>query len=324
MTWDGCANWNEAQDLIAYVSGITPTIVTGSTATSKYLNKENYGTDFKHCWKYRENDKHYISFFLCNSFSYPASPTGGNNILIDDIEVESFDKNFNPNAHGVLYIGFQTGSTITDYNLYINRHIYNMQIGVNELNNMGLTMQTYNMPYTSFTSTRDAYIRVTATNSQVYPPCYKSYTYALETYDYKNMDRFMVSYKTKNGGFNTIPFNFYSIKSNKTSKETFNKPLAVNSTTYTYNHLNRQIEVFKNQKQGSLTLTTDFLTSPYQIQEIDQLLSSPELYIYDDNNDVLIPVNVDDSEYEELNNKEDYTIYYKIKFNKAFLENSIK
>ena len=308
--YDGMADWVEELDLPTYVNTHYPS--TGLTRSGKILTTNNYGSNFINCTKYRGSDKHYISFFNVDN-NYKN--------IITKVWARSYDSNKTLNAYGE-YSGIQaTYSAATNY---VNNYILDMQVGIDELNKIPFIWSS-TAPYSAFSETRDSFIRIYVRTDGTIPgvsaatSCYDLYQYEIEKSNPKNLRHFVVSYKTKNGGWHSLPMNYMSTVKSKTVKDTYQSPHKYNNT-----FMDREISVFKNQKQSSLILNSPILNSNLQIGDYDELLSSPQIYIYNSEWGTNIPVTVQDSEFVTYSKTQDYVPFYQITFNKAFMENTLR
>ena len=129
-------------------------------------------------------------------------------------------------------------------------------------------------------------------------------------------ERYTVMYKTDIGGWWYIPFqkkSFYTEENSRTNIQLYRG----NNDDGTF----MQKPVINMQGSGTYTLTTDWLINDNFIQEVQDLLRSPVVYInvrQPDNSIIEIPVTVATSSYQVKTTKQDKMIQYTIEFKEAF------
>jgi len=95
-----------------------------------------------------------------------------------------------------------------------------------------------------------------------------------------------------------------------------------NILPFRYSLGDRETKVYYNQLKESISLTTDWLYNQLQVDEIMDMLSSPFIYLID-NNYQIIPVTVKTATYDYKKKNQDKLFQYQVDFNYAFDQNVI-
>lgn len=129
--------------------------------------------------------------------------------------------------------------------------------------------------------------------------------------------RFKIDYQAQAGGYGYCLFGMKSFKSIKTKKETYNKYKNYYDNTGT----DRNIIVSNSKLEGSYVLNTDWLEQ-LDIDEIEELLISPSLFLVDENNNT-IPVYIESVEKIINDKSQDKLVQYEIEVKEAINRNVI-
>ena len=270
---------------------------------------------------------------LLNWKYYGASSFGDDSIVLKDTDYRSisfFAKTVNNgvNAHR-LYVETRTKAGATKrfgLNLNIstsngvNYRLYHVGMGLPQLNAYTWTTTSIPPGYSStISATEDAYLSVTIQkyNGSTYDIVSKALLFKITPSSCFNFDHYTVAYQAPYGGFGYINFSKRSDKRNETNMNTYK-----NILPFRYSLGDRETKVYYNQLKESISLTTDWLYNQLQVDEIMDMLSSPFIYLID-NNYQIIPVTVKTATYDYKKKNQDKLFQYQVDFNYAFDQNVI-
>ena len=139
-----------------------------------------------------------------------------------------------------------------------------------------------------------------------------------------NIDRRDACYGTKvivfldkKGSYFSFPFVLKSTERHKVGRKTYNRPLGkFNGLNWTYESKDRGYKTYSTDVQKEFTVISDWLTvdeSEYFIQ----LVESPDVFEYDPINNRLIPIIIDNGQYEVQRDNSDI-IRYQLKYIYSF------
>ena len=132
---------------------------------------------------------------------------------------------------------------------------------------------------------------------------------------------YTIKYRSKDWGWGYIDFNMDSQEIINTEKMISHRYRSYTDATYTSDR-----PVWGLNSRGKWVLNTDWIRSNWEIEEIIDMLGSPEVYIITEGDtglyDRFIPVNIVTSEYEVKKLREAKLIQYTVEFEEAFDKNT--
>jgi len=133
-------------------------------------------------------------------------------------------------------------------------------------------------------------------------------------------DRFSVLYKSTTGGWWSIPFTMKHYKSVVITKE--NREVFL---PYNYGNDDASIKVLNTDAYGSWILNTDWLRYQEEVDEVMDMIKSPEIFILDELTGAVryTPVVIENGSFDEYERNQEGLIRYTINFKEAFRKNSL-
>lgn len=251
---------------------------------------------------------------------YPLTATPGNvlniknlnrAITLTDYSTLSFLRNIPATNDPYKYIiTTDTGKVFTK-TLTSSTSIIN-HIGVGPMNINSTTFTTVTPGGAQITSTDSSYTVQLTTSGGV--DVYKPVKYSLICSKY---DKYKIDYQSDNGGFGYVNFYLKHTKKIENKKLMYDKVLP-----YTYSNSDVGYSVINNTTLNSILLNTNWLTET-EISEVENLLSSPVLFMTD-NNGIITPVVIDSVKTEIQNAAQDKLVQYTIEFSYANKRNTIR
>ncbi len=291
--WNGVAQYLPAMDISTFVDDYIP----ATTSQAKALNFINEGTATNGIKLYLA-DKKNISFFRKNLSGTAVPSFIKFTVYCSDGAFKQFTYNLNASTSGAIS--------------YINH----FPIGISELNSITWSSTAIPGGKSSYiTLTEDVRMEVVLldTNSDTVSKTYY-FTFYEEPCKY---DRYYVAYQTSAGGYGYIDFNRKHYENISSEKVVYDKILPYNYTTS-----DRVSTVYGNLAAGSITLNTDWIYTQGIIDEIADMVVSPELYLVDANN-ISIPIFIEKSDFNKPLISQDNMVQFTFTFKEAFKRNTI-
>ncbi len=310
-TWYAAADWMAARSLLRYTGEYMPNAShTTQTTAAKFLGPNKYlvwsninRADLKEFYKVRPDEHRVLSFFTRNE----ARDYYANRIYVASILKEPVGST--PRKLFYKDITFSS-SPEPSYQMY------HLPVGINELNNMswtGMEIPTGRTP--NINPNEDVAYFIWLANGAL-KPTHRAVGFEIDTCS-SRFKHYTVYYQSPKGGW-------WYINMDKRSEKTTN----VNKTTMknylSYNYIEKkEIKVIHTETQGLYKLQTDWLRNQADVEDIKDMLESPNIYLLDEDENI-IPVTVNNSTYEIKNVAQDKLVNYTITFNEAFNKNVMK
>lgn len=282
LTFTGYALNNSYQHL-------APTLNYGSTyalkdTTSKFLtNRDNY---------YLYTDQSYTLSVLNTGITQP---------------------------YYLLIKGFSGGSLQSSFqyplSIPANYIRYDLNIGFANLSNIyyinGLLLQWQPLVHTGLD-----YYTVDLTTSVVSQLIERKTIYLKKNCP-ANYTTYILAYLNPRGGFDNLYFNFKSKSKIKFNKDTFNR-----SYNYNYSVSDFGETTISSNYDELITVVSDFLNSDSEIELYKELINSPVVYLQDEENQRLIPVQITTKELEPLKRENGDLYAVQIQFKYAYKDDN--
>lgn len=288
--WNGVAQWTDAKDISTFVAKYVPT-----STTSLVLNYIYTGTSYTDGIYLYDNDKRNITFMR-------KGATGSNNVSSIKITTDT-NKVYNYNLPAISNA--------------ILSHLSHFPLGLTELNALSWTTTVIPGGLSSnITITEDKgfavqfYSLASGSLVEVYKPLYFTLKTACK------YDHYTIAYQTSLGGYGYINFNKKHFSDITTSKVIYDKVLP-----YNYGERDRVTSVYGNLIQEVITLNTDWITKQEIVDEIRDMVYSPELWLIDKNG-ISIPVFIEKSNFSYHSIAQDGMVSYTFTFTEAFKKNT--
>jgi hypothetical protein len=310
-TWYAAADWMAARSLLHFTNNFMPdsSRVTQANAANylgpnKYLDLTDINravlTEF---YKIRPNERRVISFFTRNqNRDYFANRLYVATILKTPVGTTSekfFYKDYT----------FSTSSTA-------RYQMFHFPVGIEQLNSLVWTNSIIPAGRTaSITPDEDAAYYVWWTNGPA-TRTHRSIGFEIVD-DCDRFDHYTVYYQSPKGGW-------WYINMDKRSEKTTNVNKSTMKNYLSYNYIEKkEIKVIHTEAQGLYKLQTDWLRNQADVEDVKDMLESPNIYLLDEDEN-MIPVTVNNSIYEIKNVAQDKLVNYTITFNEAFNKNVMK
>ena len=271
------SNVNEPElvvyDISFYYSatGVTKTVIPGSSTITNRI-AWNGCVDFESSVDLST----YISKFKPSTStlgSYLNIKNYNRNISLNDYATLTFFRNYPYTAYDAPYkyvVTTNTGKVFTKTLPTGTTYLNHIGIGPHNINTT--TWTTVSPGGSTITETDNSYTVQMQNSSGT--PVMKTVTYNLICSKY---DKYKVDFQTDDGGFSYVNFYNKHFKSIENKKETYSSILP-----YSYSTTDIGYNVYSNTTNRIITLNTDWLND-YEIAEVENLLSSPKLFMVDNN-----------------------------------------
>lgn len=299
--WNGVSQWNEAMSVTSsYVADFIP-----STASlADYLNWPYTGTDLNNANLLYKDDERTLSFLRYNM--------AGTEIV-----------------SGVKITTYENGAASKTYNYDLpavegtagGKYIGHFSIGIDELN--AITWSGGSQPAghsNLILLTEDDGMKIElysgayASQSYVSKPLYFRFTEPCSNCPTKH---YTVAYASPNGGYGYINFDMKAYKSIQNEKATYDKV-----KPYNYTNIDRITTVYGNVSQGEWELNTDWIYYQAQMDQMSDMIQSPELWLIDEVG-IIYPIYLEKSDLTLGNHKQDGMNIFNFKFKEAYPKNTI-
>lgn len=310
-TWYAAADWMAAQSLSRYTGEYMPNAShTTQTTAAKYLGPNKYlewsttkRADLKEFYKIRPNEHRVLSFFTRNEArDYYARRICVASILKEPVGITSSK---------LFYKDIIFSSEITP-----RYQMYHLPIGINELNSMSWSgMEIPTGRSSNINPNEDAAYFIWLTDDLILPT-HRAVGFEIDTCS-SRFKQYTVYYQSPKGAWWTITMDKRNDITNNVQKTTMKNYLS-------YNYIEKkEHRVVYTNATGAITLTSNWLDNQGDIDDIKDMLESPNIYLLDEDEN-MIPVVVDNSIYGIKQIAQDKLVNYTITFNEAFNKNVMK
>lgn len=311
-TWIGAANWEEGKNLTTFINQFIPN-------TANYaINNAAYSLGPK---VYPEKS------FVEGGFMIPteAYRIGSverrilSNMTRNTTYTYKYDRmnvlTIMKSPVGAAYVKLFY-KNITTYTSDIARYqIIHHPVGIVQLNT-GLTPILVPAGRHSYIDPdEDAYYMVWFSNIAANKITHRPVIFQID--DCNRFDKYTVMYKSDTGGWWYIVMNKKSNKSLSVSQSTMDTFLR-----YNYNYTDAVTKITSITAKGTYELSTDWLRNQGYVEEIEDMIKSPAVYLIDENGKY-IPVIVKSKSYDIKNVGQDKLVNYTIEFEEAYDKNVI-
>lgn len=303
-TWNGVAQWQDAMSVVNnFVLDYTP--LSGSTSTHEVLNWPYAGTTVQNGNILYTTDKKNISLFR---YSSSGSKVIDGIRITTDIIGSANHKIYTYEFPGV------SGSLGEPY-------IIHFPIGLSELN--AITWSGGSIPSgvsSTITSSEDLgfkveFIQTIANPTSSLTPVYFKLK---ETCNNCPVDHYTIAYQTSAGGYGYINADGKHYQNLTSEKVTYDK-----IKPYNYSTTDKITSVYGNLANESIELNTGWLTHQEIIDQIKDMILSPDIWIIDTDG-VNIPVYLNKQSVTLRNLNQDNMVNYTFEFQYAYKTNTIK
>lgn len=310
-TWYAAADWMAAQSLSTYTGEYMPnTSNTSQTTAAKFLGPNKYlvwsninRADLKEFYKVRPDEHRVLSFFTRNETR---------DYYANRIYVATFLKEPVGSASGKTFYKDITFSSSTEPRY----QMYHLPVGINELNNMSWSgMEIPTGRSSNINPNEDAAYCILISNG-VANPTHRVVGFEIDTCS-SRFKQYTVYYQSPKGAWWTITMDKRSDVIDNVQKTTMKNYLS-------YNYIEKkEHSVVYNEARGDIKLTSNWLDNQSDIDDIKDMIESPNVYLVDEDENMM-PVVVANSAYEIKQIAQDKLVNYTITFNEAFNKNVMK
>jgi hypothetical protein len=283
-SWLGAANWESGKNLTTYSANYIP-----SSIGAKWLGP----LDYVEPYQISTTDKRVVSIVARNK---DATFRVSNMVL-------------KTNSGKVFEKTLSIATTTDPKNL-----IWNIPVGINELNGMSWTTKTAPTGLTtSITISEDSSYYIYFRN-EVTDDCDSHKKLYFDIQDCSRFDDWSALYQTPCGGWWYIHMNMKNY-----SEESIKQTTRGSYLPYNYDFNDAQTKITSIDAVGSIILNTDYLSNQNRVQEVMDMVKSPNVFLV--KNNIYTPVIVKAANYQNGNIKQDKLISYTITFEEAFNKN---
>jgi hypothetical protein len=298
--WNGVAQWNDAMSI---TSSYVADFMASTASPADYLNWPYLGTNLTNANLLYKDDERTLSFFRYNLSGEAVS----------GIKITTFE---NGAVSKTYYYEFPATEGTAG-----GKYINHFPIGISQLNAItwtGGSLPAGHSNYILLTEDEGMMIQlysgVYASQSFVSKPLYFRFTEPCSNCRTKH---YTIAYQSPNGGYGYINFDLKAFETITNEKITYDKV-----KPYNYSTTDRITNVYGNLSGGSWELNTDWIYYQGQMNQIVDMIQSPELWLIDEVGTIK-PVYLEKTNFTIGNHKQDGMNIYNFKFNEAYPKNTI-
>lgn len=330
----------EASTNISYIGWNTITSISGSTGfkTNKVYGSDVSETGYTTVWRNINTGITYTGYVLNNCFKHlETSLNYGSEYALRDTSSKYFtnrnsyylytDQSYSfsvlntgvTQPYYLLIKGYSGGSLQTSFQYPLSIPStymrYDINIGFPNLSNI-VYINGLNLTIQPLVHSGLDYYTVDLTTNTVTQLIERKTIYIKKNCP-ANYTTYILAYLNNRGGFDNLYFNYKSKSKIKVEKETYNK-------AYNYNYSVSDFgenTLYANIDEV-ITCASDFLNSDSEIDLYKELIKSPVVYLQDEENQQLIPVQIMNKELEPLKRENGDLYAVQIQFKLAYKDDN--
>lgn len=312
---NGAANYKECKNLDTYIeNNFIPHSANDEINNAAYFMGPNkFVTDpmkVSQMYNLRSDQHKVVNFFTRNSETdYEPDILCVVTILKNEI---------NGDSTKILYQDFDITA-----NANIENDLGKLSINISDLNDAGWDSTQTNPGLSNYIDTeQDSYFIVYLSYDTVSRLTHRGIGFKiLESDPIKHKDIKTIMYKSRKGGMwyvDAYQKSYEDFATEKQIRSKINYDNYSGSESYPKAHT-----IIEQENQSTYLLNTDWIKHEGDIEDIKDMIMSPDIYIIDVDNEV-IPVILENSQYEFQSDKQYGLVQYSFSFREAFNKNTVR